>query len=462
MLQQEQINPASLIHSRSFYRQVFRIMIPILLQQIINMGVNTMDTLMLGSIGAAQLSASSLATSFYTLFVNLCMGVNGGCMILASRYWGSQDKQKVRDTFNLAIVLVTALSIVFAGVTALFPSLIMQIYSNDPQIIAYGVQYLRITAFIYFFHGTSLIASLLMRSVQNAFLGFTVSIVSFVVNTFFNWIFIYGKLGAPRMEIAGAALGTLIARLFEFFCVFLYIFWYDKSIRLRLQDLLHLPSREIIQSYTKVGVAALLTDAMVGFSNNLVSIVLGRMGTAVVAANAICQVTARMCLTISVGLGNAAGVVIGNTIGRGERTLAIAQGKAFFRLSMIIGLGIGASVAGFGLLSVRFFSPAPDVVPIANEMILAYGFLTVFQTVQFIIMKGVLRSGGDTKFLLFLNISLFWLAVPCGFAAAFLFNAPAWVTLICLRIEYLIKTILGYRRMRSGKWLREINGSSKS
>ena len=137
------------VRERVFYTQVIQIMIPVALQQAINMGVNMMDTMMLGSFGEAQLSASSLANSFYNLFVILCMGINGGCSVLAAQYWGAGDKKMVRETFNLAIRLATVLSLLFAAATAIFPEQIMKTYSNEADVIAYGVKYLKITAIIY-------------------------------------------------------------------------------------------------------------------------------------------------------------------------------------------------------------------------------------------------------------------------------------------------------------------------
>ena len=221
-----------IVRDRNFYKQVLQIMIPVALQQAINMGVNLMDTVMLGSFGEAQLSASSLANSFYNLFTIFCMGIIGGCSVLASQYWGAGNKEKVRETFSLAMRLSSVLALVFAIVTALFPYQIMRMYTDEPEVIEYGVAYVRITTFVYLVHGTSMVAAFLMRSVQNAKLGLYVSIVSFLVNIGANWIFIFGKFGAPRMEIGGAALGTLIARVVEFIVTFIYIFKIDKSLGL--------------------------------------------------------------------------------------------------------------------------------------------------------------------------------------------------------------------------------------
>lgn len=129
----------------------------------------------------------------------------------------------------------------------------MRIYSPDPAVIEQGVRYLRITTFVFVIHGTSLVAEQLMRSVGQARLGLVVSSISFVVNLIANYIFIFGKFGAPRMEIAGAALGTLFARIAEFLVTFGYIFFRDCSLHFRFSHLFRKVERSLLMNYLRLG-----------------------------------------------------------------------------------------------------------------------------------------------------------------------------------------------------------------
>ena len=183
-------------------------MLPVALQQAINMGVNMMDTMMLGSFGEIQLSASSLANQYYNFFTILCMGIIGGSSVLAAQYWGAGEKEKVRETFNMALRLSAGVAVLFMILTWIFPGPIMSIYTSEEEVIVQGIRYLKITAFIFVIHGTSLVAAQLMRSVGQAHLGLIVSIISFVVNIGANYIFIFGKFGLPEMGAAGAAVGS--------------------------------------------------------------------------------------------------------------------------------------------------------------------------------------------------------------------------------------------------------------
>lgn len=250
-----------LVTDKHFYKRVLSIMLPVALQQAINMGVNMLDTIMLGQFGEVQISASSLANQYYNFFTIFCMGIIGGSSVLAAQYWGAREVDKVRQTFNMALRMTLVLATVFAVLTWCFPAQIMSIYTSESHVVAQGVRYLKITTFIFIIHGTSLVAAQLMRSVEQAQLGLIVSCVSFVVNIIANYVFIFGKFGAPRMEIAGAALGTLMARAAEFLVTFGYIFFKDKSLGLRIKHLLHMPGKEFFSNYLRLGLPCLSVTA---------------------------------------------------------------------------------------------------------------------------------------------------------------------------------------------------------
>ncbi len=446
-----------IIKEAQFYKNVAYIMLPVALQQAINMGVNMLDTMMLGQFGEIQLSASSLANQYYNFFTIFCMGIIGGSSVLSAQYWGAGDKPKARETFNMALRLAAGISIFFALLTWLFPAQIMSVYTGEADVIAAGVRYLRITVFIFFLHGTGLVAAQLMRSVGQPRLGLWVSIISFFVNLFFNWVFIFGKFGMPRMEIAGAALGTLIARLAEFITTFCFIFRLDHKLELRLRHLKKNPSREFFASYFRLGAPVLLSDGMLGLGNNMVSIVLGHMGAAVVAANAVCMVIDRLCTVVIQGVSNASGIITGQTIGSGQRELALKQGETFYLLSIVLGAMAALMVFIFGPLSMKMYSLTAETLVLTKQLMNAYVLIVFFQCIQSVMTKGVLRGGGDTKFLMKADVLFLWaVSIPLGALAGLVLHWPAWLTMICLKIDLIIKSIWCVSRLMSGKWIHEV------
>lgn len=449
----------TLVKEKAFYTSVLSIMLPVALQQAINMGVNMLDTMMLGSFGEVQLSASSLANQYYAFFSVLCMGIIGGSSVLAAQYWGAGNSEKVRETFSMALRLALGAALFFTVLTLLIPDRIMRIYTSEQAVIDQGVRYLRITAFIFAIHGTGLVAAQLMRSVGQAKLGLVVSIISFVVNILANYIFIFGKFGAPRMEIAGAALGTLLARTAEFAAIFLYILVIDKKLRLRPRHLLISPSSAFYKSYFRLGAPVLVSDALLGLGGNIVSVVLGHMGAAVVAGNAICQVIDRLCTVVISGISNASGIITGNTIGLGDKKRAIEQGETFYLLSIIFGAVGSVLIFLLGPLTISLYRVSPETIRITRQLMNAYVIIIFFQAVQSVMTKGVLRGGGDTRFLMKADILFMWLvSIPLGIASGLIFGWPAWLTMLCLRADYVIKSIWCVSRLMSGKWIHEADG----
>ena len=446
----------TLVKDKSFYAKVIAITLPVALQQAINMGVNMLDTMMLGSFGEIQLSASSLANQYYNFFTILCMGIIGGSSVLSSQYWGAGNKEKVHETFSMAFRLATVVAVFFMVLTLCIPSRIMSIYTNEAAVIEQGVKYLKITAFIFFFHGTSLVYAQLMRSVGQPKLGLYVSILSFMVNIVTNYIFIFGKFGAPRMEIAGAALGTLFARLSEFLATFIYILFVDKKLGLRIRHLIKNPSTLFYKNYFRLGAPVLISDALLALGGNLVSIVLGHMGAVVVAANSICMVVDRLCTVVIQGVSNASGIITGNTIGQGDKKKALEQGETFYILSIIFGIISAILVYFFGPLTISVYSLTEETIIVTRQMMNAYVVIAFFSAIASVMTKGVLRGGGDTKFLMVADILfLFIVSVPLGAVGGLILGWPAWLTMLALRADYAIKSAWCVSRLRSGKWIHE-------
>jgi putative MATE family efflux protein len=447
----------TIVKDKVFYENVLAIMLPVAGQQAINMGVNMMDTVMLGSFGEVQLSASSLANTFYSLYNILCMGIIGGCSVLMAQFWGARQLERARQTLNLGIRISALAGLIFALVTWFFPDTIMSFFTTEPEVIEQGVKYLKITTFIYIIHGTSLVACFLMRSVQQATLGLVTSIISFVFNLFFNWVFIFGKFGAPRMEIAGAALGTLIARSSEFLVTFIYIFFLDKRIDFKWKSLFVNPTKDLLQRYWKAGAPALASDTMLGLGNTVIGIVLGHMGSIVVAANSVVQVVDRLFTVVVGGVSNAASIVTGNTIGAGEKEKAEAQGQTFYLMSVAIGILNCLLIVFLGPLTIKLYTLSPETIAETKRMMIASGFIMIFGSIQGVMTKGVLRGGGDTKFLLKADILFLWVvSIPLGALVGLVFHMPGWFTFICLKVDLIIKSIWCINRLNSGKWIRDM------
>ena len=445
--------------TKDFYKNIIRIAIPIPLQQLITVGINLMDTVMLSSMGDAQLSASSLATQFINIFQICCMGIGMGASVLTSRFWGMKEHNSLKQAITIMLRICIAFATVFTLATIFFPDLIMRIYSNEQDIIEYGIVYLRWMIPTYFCMGLSLTCTIVLRTVGQVRLPLICSICAFFVNVFCNWVFIFGKLGAPRMEIGGAALGTLIARVFELSVICGYFFFVDKRISYRLHDIF-MRCRGLVKEYLRISIPVLISDSLLALGNNSVAMIMGRIGKTFVAANSVTMVVQQLSSVLTQGVSNASGIITGHTMGRGDYETAQRQGYTF----LVLGGLIGCVAAGIIMLVrepiIAYYKVTPEAKLIARELMNSISFIMIFQSMNSILTKGVLRAGGDTKFLMLGDILFLWVAsIPLGYLAGLVFDWPSFWVYTMLKIDQIIKCIWCFFRLRSRKWIKKIKAA---
>jgi putative MATE family efflux protein len=449
-----------------FYRNVFTLALPIALQSLVTIGVNMIDTIMVGSLSEDALSATSLANSFITIYHIFCMGLGMGASVLVSRYYGMKSagdapekaETALRQTVCLMLRLTLALALLFALATAFFPEFIMRTYTTEEHIVALGTTYFRWSVLSYFFLGASLTTTIALRSVRQVRLPLLVSFGAFFVNILANYAFIFGKLGAPRMEVAGAAIGTLIARIFEAAIIVGYLLVRDKEIEFRFEHMF-MKTGSLLGEYIRICIPVLISDGILAIGNNTVSIIIGHVGTKMVAAVAITAVTQQLSSVVVSGVSQSGAIVTGQTLGTGDREKTMRQGYLFF------GLGIGLGLIS-ALIIMLIKNPvigsysglAEDTKAIAEQLMIALSVIIIFQATNSIMTKGVLRGGGDTKMLMITdNIFLWVVSIPLGLITAFVLKLdPFWIY-VALKSDQIIKTFWSYHRLQTGKWVKKIS-----
>ena len=457
-----QLNLKEYIGTKDLYLKMAKIAIPISLQQLITVGINLMDTIMLSSMGDAQLSASTLAGQFITLFQICCMGIGMGASVLTSRFWGMKDYGSLKKAITIMLRFCLVFATVFTAATIAVPSLIMKLYTPEQEIITYGVTYLKWLIPTYYCMGLSLTCTIVLRSVGQVRIPLACSVIAFFVNVFFNWVFIFGNLGAPRMEIAGAALGTLIARVFEILFICGYFFLRDKRVQYRLKDLF-MNCRDLVQEYFRVSIPVLISDSLLALGNNAVAMIMGRIGQAFVAANSVTTVVQQLSSVLTQGISNASGIITGHTMGEGDYDKAQKQGYTFLFLGFLIGCAAALVILVLRTPIINYYDVSPEAKAIAYDLMNAIIIIIIFQSMNSIPTKGVLRAGGDTKFLMLGDILFLWVAsVPLGALAGLVFHWSSFWIYTMLKIDQIIKCVWCYFRLRSGKWLKKIHKAGET
>lgn len=446
--------------NKRFFSKTLVLMLPVILQQLITIGVNFLDNVMIGSFGETQIAAASFANQFYSFFQFICMGLGSGAVVMSSQFWGRQERDSMRVTAAMAMRVTTAICTVFMIVSVAFPSVILRIFTNQEAVISVGTPYMRLIGLTFLLSGLSSTATYLLRSVGKVNIPLIGSAGAFFLNLFFNWMFIFGKFGAPRLELVGAAVGTIIARVFEFCFVFGYYVIKDDRFAFRLKHFA-LPSGSLRSQYVKYSIPVLVSDTLLGLSLSLSSVIIGHIGEEISAANSIVSSMVQVLTVLNVGMSGASAIVIGNTIGEGDIARAKREGNTYNLLSFIFGAVMVIPVLLLEGPYMGLYSVTEQTRAIAHSMFLIRCGSLPLQTVAYVISKGVLRGGGDTRFLLFADSSCVWLiSLPLGALAGLVWHlSPAWVYFL-LTVEFPLKGIVCFIRYCTGKWIKVITAKA--
>ncbi|MCL1992859.1 MAG: MATE family efflux transporter [Spirochaetes bacterium] len=448
---------------KDFIRKFSAIAIPVALMGLINFGVKSVDTLMLGLVGEIQLAGAAIANHLsFVFFVVGGAGIGNGCSVLIAQYWGAGDKARVRDIFVFMYRIILAVNIVFAALAFFAPHFVLGIITTDLYIIAEGVIYLRIMSVGYLAWGFTNVSTAALRSMGVVKVPVIMLVISLCISASLNWLLIFGNWGFPEMGIAGAAVATVIARFVELAIILVYILKFEKNLGLRVRHLFA-KIKGVGTMFRRYSLPVLINEILWASSFFALNVIIGRIGREFVAANAIASLMFQFSGIIIFGFSAAAAVVVGNTIGAGRYDRARQIANGILVLSLIVGLLCFALIQIVRIPFVNFYE-LTDVTRIyALQLTNVFSITAVFTSVAIISLMGTLRGGGDSKFVMVADVIFIWLiSVPLGALAGLVLNWPVWIVAAILRSEDLFKAIVVLLRVPGGKWLKDITTDSKS
>lgn len=441
---------------KEFLKSAALLVVPVAMQNLITTAINSLDVIMLGRVNEIVLAGASLGNQVYFNMSLFLFGITSGAAVLIAQYWGKKDLDSIKAIFGLGMKLGIAVSSLFALSAFFIPELLMRIFTDDPEIIRQGEIYLRIVCFSYPFTAVNMIYLNTMRSMEKVKIATLAYSVSFFVNLIANGILIFGLLGFPALGAAGAAWGTVIARFSES----LVILFYDRKINRTLKfSIKFLVSKNglLTRDFWKYALPVIINELSWGTGISMITGILGRLGSSVVAANAVAQVARQLSMIIGFGVAAAAAIEIGKKIGEGNREGAKDLGRRYAVLSVITGF-IGAAVILIALpVMLKFLVLTPDAAKYLKMMMLVMSYFVIGQSINSCFVVGIFRAGGDTRFGLFFDLTFMWgIAILGGWIAAFVFHAPVTVVYMILLSDEVLKMPVAYGRYKSYKWLKNV------
>ncbi|MDK0862353.1 MATE family efflux transporter [Clostridium perfringens] len=441
---------------KRFYRLLFSIALPIAVQNLITFMVSMVDTLMVGALGEIQLSAVSIANNLFFVLTILMFGLAGGSNIMISQYWGKGNVKTIHKILAIMYRVCLLITGIFIFIAVFLPKYFMGIFTTDKAVIDFGASYLRIVCIGYLFYSITNCTIMMLRSVKTVSISIIVYTASLVVNSILNWILIFGNLGAPELGIRGAAIATVCARITEFSIVLVFMFIYERKIGLKLEHLLKL-DKDILKDYVGLCTPVLCNELLWAIGASMISVIVGRMGTEVVAANSINGVAHQFVTVFIFGMSNATAVIIGNTIGEGKKEKAKEYAYSIGVFSVVMGCISGLMILLIKPFVVNFYNVSYSTKLIAMEIMTVTSGIIVFQSLASNFMMGVLRGGGDAKFVLINDLIFMWLvAIPGGFFVAFVLELPVALVFLVIKCDEILKSLTSVYRVISGKWVNDV------
>jgi len=443
-----------LVKKPEFYKSLLMLAIPMVLTNMLSISVGLADNLMVGQLGETAVAGVMVANQVQNLLAALTIGISAALVIIAAQYWGKRDIESVKAVAAVGIKVALLVGLVVSVVVLAAPAAVLSVFTDDAPVIAEGVRYIRILAFSYLFFCLTQTLMGTMRCVEVVRIGVVVSFSTLLVSVTLNYLLIFGNFGFPALGIEGAAIATLTARIFEAVIMVVYVRFIDRRLGIRFLELIRATNKRLFGDFFRYGLPVMVGDiswAMVGTAKVAI---LGRLGEAAMAANSITMVLFSLITVAVWGMSGACSVVIGKTVGSGDYDLVKQYARTMQVMFACLGIVAGLSLLGMRDAFISLYNFSGDTQVMARQFMTIMGFSIIFTAYHAPCFTGIIRAGGDTKFVFIVDFICGWLLVlPLAFAAAFIFHAPPWVVFFCLYSDQFYKWIIAFIKTNRFKWI---------
>ncbi|MDR1288695.1 MAG: MATE family efflux transporter [Treponema sp.] len=445
-----------LFDDREFYRNLFAVALPIMLQNLVNAAVNMADTIMIGRLGTVEIAAVGIGNNVFFLYSIILFGVTSGGSIFTAQFWGRRDIAGIRRNTGFCLLLNIAAGILFTLAALLAPEGILRIYSRDPAVITSGGVYLKSLAPSFIPFAVSQVFFLTLRSIEEVRIPMIGTFTALGINVVFNYFLIFGAGPFPAMGVRGAAIATVMARAVE--TVFLIAISYGGKYALAgsLRELTAF-NAVYVRRFFGICLPVIFNEIIWSLGVTVQNIIFARTGTDAIAAFNIVSTVSQLTWVLFIGLGNGVGVLIGKKIGSGDERGARDYAARIVRFAPALAVGAALVLVPVSRLLPLVFNAGQAVFSGAALMLIVLSVSYPFRAFNMSMVIGICRAGGDTVFCAFYDNFFMWcVALPAAMAAAFIFKLPVWAVYLCVSSEEFLKVILGLSRSRSGKWLHNV------
>ncbi len=447
----------SFLRDRDFIRSMLSLALPVAFQQLITASLNMIDVLMVARLGETSVAALGLANQIFFLLILFLFGVTSGMAIFTAQYWGKGDVENIRKVLGICLAIAVFVATAFTFAATLIPQLLMSIYTEDPQVIALGSDYLRIVGLSYIMMAVTVSYISVLRSITLVKITVVVAVLALGLKTIIAYLLIFGIGVFPELGVRGAAIGTAAGWTFQ--CVLLLVLVYRLKTPLAANPLSFFRfDRPFALNVLRTSMPAAINEVLwsVGFSSY--NAVYARISTDAIAAANINATIEELMFVLFIGLGNACAVMVGNKIGEGQKHVAFEYGRRFLIL------GVTAALLGGVVILLLRETVIQGLGEISSATAISLrGLMTVFalsawlKMLNFILFIGAMRAGGDTRYAMFTELFSVWaIGVPSALIGGFVLHLPVYGVYTLVLLEEAVKAVIIIRRFLSRKWIHDL------
>lgn len=438
---------------KSFKVELKEIAIPVTLQCLLQSSFQVIDQIMTGQLGSVSIAGIGLAGKFASIYSVLVSAVAAAAGIMIAQYTGKKDDRKAGKSFYLNLVLALILATVFTVSGAIFPEQIMGLYTKDASVIKTAADYLRIVSGTFLPIAATTLLSTFLRCREKASVPLYVSILAALLNTGFNWLLIFGKLGFPALGAKGAAIATLISQVGSCLLILILFLYFRKKQNWYLPFSLQQKKADWLQ-FAGILAPLLVCEFFWSLGENVYASIYGHIGTAECAAMTLTAPIQTLFIGALSGVSQAAGIMIGKRLGAGEEKKAYRDSKKLMLCGFVGSLVLSVCLAFFGRFYVRIFQVEDSVRATAYGLLLVFAVVAPVKVQNMILGGGIIRSGGRTKYVMFIDLIGTWIfGVPLGFLSAYVLGLPIEAVYFILSMEECVRLVLSFVVFRRRKWM---------
>lgn len=440
----------------TFYTNVMKIALPVTLQSLLQSSFSVADQVMIGQLGSSQIAAVGLGAKFASLYSVLLGAIAAAAGIMISQYIGQREEREVNRSFFANFILAVGLAGIFASICILFPKEIMGLYTKDETVKNLASAYLSIYALSCLPMAIQMIAAVLLRCLEAAVLPLYASIAAVVLNTGMNYLLIFGKAGMPELGVRGAAVATVISQMAACILTLVLFVYYNRKQNRKLIFIWRF-DRERGRKYLAIILPIIMCEFLWSLGENVYTAIYGNMGTDACAAMTLTIPIQTLVIGALSGLAQAAGILIGKSLGSGDYDRAYKESGKLMRYGLGGSLILSLLLLITGMFYVQIYRVEPEVNMAARQILLAFAVIAPVKVQNMILGGGIIRSGGKTNFVMWIDLIGTWgFGVPLGLLAAFVWDMSIPWVYFMLSLEECVRLGISVIIFRKRSWMRMI------